>query len=307
MRVSAPPARIYGKLVLMAVLWGGTYIGGRIATAEMAPPAAALWRYLVAGVALVAVAFVLEGGLPRLSRRQWLGVILLGATGVAAFNLCFMVGLKSVSASRASLIVALNPAATLIGAALFLREPLTRNKALGLLVALIGVAVVLGHGDPRALFAGAVGVGEIVLFGCPVAWAAYALLGKRVLQGLSPIAATTYAALTGTVMLAVVAALTGDLRIPDASWRAWTALGFVGLFGTAVAFVLFYEGVRAIGPARAAGFINLVPVAAITLGVLLLGEPLEISMLAGAALVVAGIWILNRTSPAPPVPVAGAG
>ena len=64
---------------------------------------------------------------------------------------------------------------------------------------------------------------------------------------------------------------------------------------------------RAIGPARAAVFINLVPVVAIALGVLLLGEPLELSMLAGGALVVAGIWILNRPQSASSVPVASAG
>ena len=305
--LSALPARIYGKLVLMAVFWGGTYIAGRIATAEMAPPAAALWRYLIASVALLGVAVLLEGGLPRLSGQQWLGVTLLGATGVALFNLCFMYGLARVSASRASLIVALNPAATLIGAALFLREPLTRNKSVGIVVALVGVSVVLGHGDPRALVTGSVSVGDILLFGCPVAWAAYALLGQRILRGLSPVAATTYAALIGTAMLAVVAAFTGDLGIPGVSWRAWAAVGFIGVFGTAWAFVWFYEGVRAIGPARAAVFINLVPVAAITLGVLLLGEPLELSMLVGGALVVAGIWILNRPQSAPPVPVASAG
>ena len=75
---------------------------------------------------------------------------------------------------------------------------------------------------------------------------------------------------------------------------AWAAVGLIGVFGTAWSFVWFYEGVRAIGPARASVFINLVPVAAITLGVLLLGEPLEMSMLVGGVLVVAGIWILNR-------------
>ena len=86
--------------------------------------------------------------------------------------------------------------------------------------------------------------------------------------------------------------------------KAFGTMLFIGVFGTAWAFVWFYEGVRAIGPARAAAFINLVPVAAITLGVLLLGEPLELSMLAGGALVIAGIWILNRPSSPPPLPVA---
>jgi drug/metabolite transporter (DMT)-like permease len=301
------PAGIYAKLVLVALAWGGTFIGARILTAEMAPVTAAFWRYVVASAALMAIAFALEGGLPRLDRRQWLGVFLLGATGVAAFNLLFMFGLETVTASRGSLIVALNPAATLLGAALFLHEPLTRNKAAGIVLALVGVSVVLGHGDPRNIVAGTVGVGELALVGCVLAWATYTLLGKRILQGLSPIAATTYAALIGTAMLAVAAAGTGHLALPQATWRTSLALGFVGVFGTALAFVWFYEGVRAIGPARAAVFINLVPVAAITLGVLLLGEPLELSMLVGGAMVVTGIYVINRPprATAAALPAAG--
>ena len=306
----SPPARlagVYAKLVLMAIFWGGSFIGGRIASAEMAPPAAALWRYVVATLALVAVAFVREGGLPKLNPREWFAVVLLGATGVAVFNLCFMYGLARVPASRGSLIMALNPAVTLLGAVLFLHERLTRNKVLGIIVALLGVVVVLGHGNPVNLFRGSVGVGEVVLFGCPLAWAAYTLIGKRMLPGLSAIAVTAYAALTGTAMLVVVAAWSGDLAPPAASLRAWAAIAFVGLFGTALAFVWFYEGVRTIGPARTSVFINLVPVAAIVLGVLLLGEPLEFSMVAGGALVVAGVLLLNRPERAPRATVAATG
>jgi drug/metabolite transporter (DMT)-like permease len=78
------------------------------------------------------------------------------------------------------------------------------------------------------------------------------------------------------------------------------SLVFLGVFGTAIAFVWFYEGVQAIGPARTAVFINLVPVAAVTLGVLLLGEPLELSMLTGGALVILGVFIINRPAVAMP-------
>lgn len=307
MTAPAQPAGVYAKLVLVALAWGGTFIGARILTAEMAPVTAAFWRYVVASFTLVLVAFALEGGLPRLHRRQWVGVCLLGATGVAAFNLLFMFGLETVTASRGSLIVALNPAATLLGAALFLHEPLTRNKAIGIVVALGGVSVVLGHGDPRNVVLGTVGIGELALVGCVLAWATYTLLGKRILQGLSPIAATTYAALVGTGLLAVAAAASGQLVPPPGTWRVGLALGFVGVFGSALAFVWFYEGVRALGPARAAVFINLVPVAAIALGVLLLGEPLELSMLAGGALVIGGIWLINRPQAASAAPVAAAG
>lgn len=284
----------YAKLTLMALLWGGTFVSGRVATAEMAPPAVAMWRYAIAVVALLALAHALQGGLARLNARQWVGVVLLGATGVLLFNLCFMYGLARVPASRASLIMAVNPAVTLLGAALFLHEHLTRGKVLGIAVALIGVAIVLGHGNPVNLFGGSVGIGEVVLFGCPFAWAANTLVAKRMLPDVSAIAATTWSAIVGTAMLAVVNVFTGTLVPTAASWRTWGAVLFLAIFGTAIALVLFYDGVRRIGAARASVFINLVPVFAVVLGVLLLGEPLDLSMVAGGALVVAGVYLLNR-------------
>jgi drug/metabolite transporter (DMT)-like permease len=76
----------------------------------------------------------------------------------------------------------------------------------------------------------------------------------------------------------------------------------MGTAGTAIAFVWFLEGVQVLGPARAAIFVNLVPVAAITLGVLLLGERVTVAMLAGAALVVAGVFIINRPAASTPAP-----
>lgn len=294
MSLPATSRLVYGKLVLVATIWGGTFIAGRVAAGEMPAPTAALWRYLIACAALLLLSWRLEGGLPALSRQQSLGVVLLGMTGVAAYNLLFMFGLERVPASRGSLIMAFNPVATLLGAALFLGEPLTRYRFAGILLALLGVAIVLGHGHPLELFSGHVGIGELALFGCAMAWATYTLLGKRILQGLSPLAATTYAALTGTALLLIAAAASGDLFVPQASLKGWICLAYLGVFGTAVAFVWFYDGVKVLGPARTAVFINLVPVAAVTLGVLLLGEPLELSMLTGGALVILGVFIINR-------------
>jgi drug/metabolite transporter (DMT)-like permease len=83
---------------------------------------------------------------------------------------------------------------------------------------------------------------------------------------------------------------------------AWTALAFLGVFGTGVAFVWFYEGVRRLGTARTAVFVNLVPVFAIAFGVLLLGETLEPSMVVGGLVVVGGVWLINRNPPAAPLP-----
>lgn len=300
------PYAVYAGLVLMALCWGGAFVAGRMATAEIPPAMAALLRFVVATAALLAVAFITERGLPRLAPRQWVAVVLMGITGVVIFNLCFMYGLARAPASRGALIMALNPALTLLGAIVFLHEEVTRDKVLGIVIALAGVIVVLGHGNPANLLRGSIGTGDLLLVGCPLSWAAYSLIGKHALPGLSAVAVTTYAALVGTVLLALVTVAVGDVAWPDASLRAWGGIGFVGLFGTALAFLLFYRGIRTIGPARTAVFINLVPVVAVLLGVLLLGEALEAAMIVGGVLVVAGVLLLNRTREPRPVPSAQA-
>lgn len=291
---ASAPWPVYLKLVGVAAIWGATFVAGRIATAEMPASTAALWRYVFASLVLVVAAFALERGLPRLSARQWLGVTLLGATGVAAYNLCFMWGLKTVPAGRASLLVALNPAATLVGAALFFGERLTRRNVAGIVIALAGAAIVIGRGDPLALLRGGLGTGELLILGCVASWSAFTLVAKRLMAGLSPLAITVYASLTGTLMLAAATLLEGAAAVPhDASMAAWLALAFLGAFGTAVAFVWYNDGVRRLGAARAPVFINLVPVFAVVLGALLLGERIDASMVAGGVLVLAGVYTLN--------------
>jgi len=293
MPLPTAPWPVYLKLVGVAAIWGGTFVAGRIATAQMPASTAALWRYVLACAVLVVAAFVLERGLPRLSPRQWLGVALLGATGVAAYNLCFMWGLKTVPAGRAALIVALNPAATLAGAALFFGERLTRRNVAGILIALVGAAVVIGRGDPTALLRGGLGVGELTILGCVASWSAFTLVAKRLMAGLTPLAITVYASLLGTLLLAAATLVEGAALVPQATPSAWAALAFLGAFGTAVAFVWYNDGVRRLGAARAPVFINLVPVFAVVLAALLLGERVDASMVAGGALVLAGVYTLN--------------
>lgn len=298
-------AILYAKLTLVPLLWGGMFICGRVVAAEMAPATAALWRYVIASAALLGAHLWLQGPLPRLSSRQALGLCLMGATGVATYNLCFMVAMQTVSASRAALIVNLNPALTALGAAWLFRERMSAQRMAGTLTALLGAAVVIGHGNPAAILQGQYSGADLVVFGCAVSWTAYTLLGKSVLQGLSALSATTYAALTGAVLLAVASMLLPapialGVAPPAASLLGWVCLLFLGVPGTAVAFVWFSQGVRELGPTRAAVFVNLTPVFAVALAVLLLHEPLEWVMLAGGVLVVAGVWLINRVGlPAP--------
>ncbi|HOD28951.1 MAG TPA: DMT family transporter [Syntrophales bacterium] len=286
---------IYAKLFLTALFWGGTFVAARVVTQELEPFSAALWRFVIASAVLTAVVVLHEGGLPRLRRRQVVPVVLLGLTGVFAYNVLFFLGLKTITAGRAALIVANNPVFIALFSALLFRERLSIVNGIGIGVCLAGAVIVISRGDPGGLLSGGIGRGELFILGCVASWVSYSLIGKVVLRDLSPLAAVTWSCLIGAAALLPFAWQEGLVRQTGlASPAAWAGLLFLGVLGTAVGFLWYYEGIRAIGPARAAVFINFVPVSGVLFGWLILSETLTRTLLAGAVLVVAGVFLTNR-------------
>ena len=294
---NSPPTTnaTYAKLVAVPAIWGGTFIAGRILALALPAAVGSLLRFVVAVAALLAAAWWIEGGLPRLTRRQLLGTVLLGATGIFAYNLFFLGALARLPASRTSLIIALNPVVTIAAASLLLGERMSPRRWLGVAVALVGVWIVISRGDVLGSVGGAVGLGELLMFGGVCSWAAYTLIGRRVLAGLTPLAATTWAALWGAALLALAALpKLGQVDVADLSLPVVLSVLYLGVLGTAVGFVWYYQAVQRLGASRTVIFNNLVPVFGATFGVLLLGEPLLPSMLLGGAIAVAGVMLVTK-------------
>ncbi len=285
----------YARLVAVPAIWGGTFVGGKIVVASLSPIMGSFARYVVACVALLVAAFAIEGGLPKLTGRQWIGTFVLGLFGVFAYNLFFMGALDRLPASRAALIIALNPALTIAISAVALRESLSPRRWLGVAIALLGVAIVVSRGDLTNLASGSIGAGELLMFGAVTSWALYTVVGRKVLGGLTPLAATNYAALWGTLLLAAISAPQfAGLSVSQFNWRVSVSLLYLGIFGTALAFVWYYTSVKRIGAGRTSIFNNLVPVFGVAISVLLLGEQLLVSMLVGGAVTIAGVMMVSK-------------
>ncbi|ABB11809.1 DMT family transporter [Burkholderia lata] len=294
-----PHAAIYVKLTLVALFWGGTFIAGRILAASMPATTAATGRFAIAALLLVVLTWKIEGGLPKLSSRQVVTTFGLGATGIFLYNVCFFAALARMPAGRTALFVALNPVATAVLLSIVVRgERLSLSRWAGIAVALFGALVVISRGELLRVLTdlgNTFGAGERYMLCAVLSWAAYTVIGRRALDGLSPLAATTYAALWGLALL-IVAHLVGSPAgsTTPLTWQAIASMLYLGAVGTVVAFVWYSQGIRELGPARAAVFTNLVPVFGVLLSVALLGEPLSPSMLAGGALVIAGVALTNR-------------
>lgn len=286
---------IYVKLVLSMFIWGGTWVAGRIVARELAPFSAALLRFLFAALFLVFIQMRVEKRFPLPTRAQVGPLLLLGLSGIFLYNACFFSALKTVEAGRSALVIASIPACVALGAALFMGERLAASRLLGIPVSLLGVAVILSDFRLDRLVSGGVGTGEIFLLGCVFSWAAYSLLGKRFMSGMTPVFAVTWSCLFGCAMLLPFALHEGLLgKLPAVSPVAWGNLLFLGVMATGLAFCWYYEAIRAIGASRAGVFINLVPVAAISLGVVVLGEHVSLGLAVGGVLVFCGVFLTNR-------------
>ncbi len=288
---------VYLKLLCTAFFWGGTFIAGRVLSRDMDPFAAAFLRFTIASLVLLAYIYLREGRLPGLSIKQGIAIVLLGMTGVFAYNVLFFSGLQTVTAGRASLIIALNPIAISLLSSIIFKEKLTVVKLIGIVLSISGAVVVITNGDLSGIFNNSIGLGELMIFGCVASWVTYSLIGKTVMSGLSPLVSVGYSAVAGAILLAVPAFNQGLINsIAGYSVHHWISLVYLGLFGTVLGFVWYYEGINIVGPMKSSVFINFVPVSAIILAFLILGEPVTISLVTGASLVICGVLLTNFSS-----------
>ncbi len=282
---------IYVKLILVALFWGGTFIATRIAAQTFEPFMGASLRYIIACVFLLPLAWKTNRDFLRVNKKQFFQLCLLGFSGIFAYNFFFFKGLKLVPASHGALLVALNPIMVMLFSAWKYGEKINNMRIVGMLIALMGVVFVISRGNPSELFS-SFQWGDAFMLGCPVTWAVYTIAGKDALKTTTPIQASAWAALSGCIMLLLFA---GTETYPDfVPGKVWIALSYLGIIGTVLAFVWYYEGVTKLGVTRTAVFNNLVPVFALILSVFILKEQVPLYTYIGAALVIGGVVIINR-------------
>jgi len=259
------------------------------------PFSAAFLRFLTASFFMTAFLIQSRGKLPSLDLKQILLVISLGLTGVFAFNFFFFAGLRLITASRASLIMATCPAFIALVSASVLAERLSLLQIFGISISITGVAVVVSRGNPLLILHGNVGWGELYFLGCVACWTAYSLIGKTAMKNLSPLSAVTYASISGSVCL-FFPALGEGIVYDMAHYSAvtWLCILYAGLFGSALGYIWYYDGIKVIGPSRAVVFLNIVPIVSILLAFFLLDETVDGSLAVGAVLTIGGVYLTNR-------------
>jgi drug/metabolite transporter (DMT)-like permease len=288
---------IYLKLFLTAVFWGGTFVAGRALANQVPPFSAAFLRFVLASIPLVIMMIREQGRFPKVSAKLLVYMFLLGLSGVFFYNIFFFKGLHFIHAGRASLIIANNPIFIALASSFLFKEKLNAAKIMGILISVSGAMVAITRGNLQFIRSEGFGPGDAYIFLAVLSWVSYSLIGKRVLQDFSAIEAVACASLAGAVLLFPAALLEGMATdILTYSIFSWINLVYLGIFGTVLGFVWYYEGINTLGPSRASLFINFVPISAIILAFLFLNESITISLLIGAAMVTLGVYMTNSST-----------
>ncbi|CAM3365430.1 EamA family transporter [Xenorhabdus nematophila] len=288
----------YMKLTIVSIIWGGTFIAGRFISFDIGALLLASLRFIFAAVVLVLILFFSKKGFVKINKNQMMKIIFLGFFGIYVYNICFFYGLKYIDASRASLIVAINPVVIAIFSYFFFRERLPAISVGGIILCLLGAGFVIVSNNPLLLESGNGSmIGDISILGCVISWVIYSVFCKKTVNEIGALHTVAYSVLAGAIMLTVTVLVTGEMNQTALSLLSFSdliSLIYLGVVGSAIAYILYYDGIDKIGATRAGVFIALNPLTAVLGGMLFLGEKLTTTIFMGAVFIIAGIFIANK-------------
>lgn len=278
-------------LILLGVIWGGSFFFARIAVAEVQPLTLVLFRVALAAAALHV--YLLARGISfRLAFPFAAGFVLLAVlNNVIPFSLIFA-GQTELGAGIASVLNATTPFWTaLLASRLTTDEKLSWNKIAGIVLGIAGTAVMIGPGLVAGL--GGPAWAKFALIGASVSYAFALMVAKR-FRGIPP-AVVAAAQLTAStvVMIPLVLAVNGTAGLFSASPHVWAAVVALALVSTALAYILYFRLVADAGATNASLVTLIVPASAILLGAVFLGERLEPIEMVGMAAIAAGLVTID--------------
>jgi len=287
--------RVYLEALFAVIAWGGTFVATKIALHEISP-ATLVWLRFGIGVLVLGAAVALRRQFAVPSRGDLAYFTLLGFLGVTLHQWLQATGLLTARATTSAWIVSTIPIFTALLGWLILKEKLGWLRTAGILLAFFGVLLVVSGGKLRALQTGGTATaGDFLILLSAVNWAVFSVLSRRGLKHYPAAAMMLYVMLMGWLLTNVwlLGRGRGLSEIASLTTSGWTSVLLLGIFGSGLAYIAWYDALRELPATQLSVFIYFEPLVTLVLAALILDEPITAASILGGGMIIGGVYVVN--------------
>lgn len=294
-----PPSRARARALLKAlfavIVWGASFIATKVALAEISP-VTVVWLRFAMGVAVLGAVVFARKEFAWVQGKDLGYFAFLGFLGITFHQWLQSNGLVTSQAGTTAWIVAATPIFIALLGRFVLGERLGWGRVAGIAMATAGVLLVVGKGDFGSLTAGRFGdPGDVLILISAPNWAVVTVLSRRALREHPSARMMFYVMSIGWIFSSLLLIGGPGLQeIAQLSPRGWLSMAFLGVFCSGVAYIFWFDALRAIPASQVGVLLYIEPLVAVAVAAVVLREPIIFATLAGGAMILAGVWLVNR-------------
>ena len=277
------------------VVWGASFIATKVALRDVSP-VTVVWLRFAIGVAILGGAVFFRGEFfwPRWKEMAYFA--LLGFIGITFHQWLQSTGLLTAQASTTAWIVSTTPVFMALLGWSFLKERLGWLSVFGIGLAAAGVLLVVTRGDLRSMGGGSFGTpGDILILISALNWAVFSALSRYGLKNHPATRMMFYVMGLGWLFTSILFFYgPGLAEIPQLTLSGWLGIGFLGVFCSGLAYIFWFDALKALPASQVGVFLYLEPLVAVVVAAIILGEALSLATFLGGGIILAGVWLVNR-------------
>lgn len=280
-------------LLITTTIWASTFINIKIVLEQVQPNTLAFLRFFIASIVLLGYSLITRQSFIKKEDLIWAAAS--GVTGVALYNLFQNQGLKYAGATDAAIIASMAPVFMALLAWLILKESITKQQILGILIAFTGSSLVATNGsldtfnlDPTRLW------GDFLILLTGLAWGLYNISLKKLLGKYSPTTVLTSTTLAGTIALFPAMLIEQPLNLGSVNTWGWINVFYLGLLASALAYLLWNRALTVVSTVTAGAYLYLLPVIAAIIAFVFLGEVPGLFTIIGGVMALVGTYLAGK-------------
>jgi drug/metabolite transporter (DMT)-like permease len=285
----------YLEATFAVVVWGASFIATKVALRDISP-VSIVWLRFSMGVVILGIVVAMRKQFSFASVREWPYFALLGFLGITFHQWLQSNGLQTSEAGTTAWIVSTTPVFMALLGWILLKEKLGWVMVAGILLAFFGVLLVVYDGDLYSISLSTFGKpGDILILISAVNWAVVSVLSRRGLKTHPASLMMFYIMSFGWLFTSLLFFATQDIaQIKHLTSVGWIGVTFLGIFCSGLAYIAWYDALKALTTAQTGVFLYIEPLVAVVVAFFILSEDITLASLLGGGIIILGVWLVNR-------------